>query len=119
MPITYTIDPENKLITEVWVGAIDAACLADYWSRLLADQEVMEIRKTLVDLRRADILFTGPDLLRLIQTLVLPALRGRHWKSALVVENRPNTVSAGSTRRSPITTARTRFSTTWKRRANG
>jgi hypothetical protein len=86
MPISYTIDSGNKLITEVWVGEIDAACLAAYWKRYLADPEVMEIRRTLVDLRRANILFKGSDLLVLIQTIVLPAIKGRDWKSALVVE---------------------------------
>ena len=87
MPITYTIDREKKLITEVWVGPIAAADLAAYWTRYLQDPEVLEIRRTLVDLRQAKILFKGSDLDRLIHTIVMPVLKGRDWKTAIVVEN--------------------------------
>lgn len=86
MPITYSIDREQKLITEIWTGEINAECLAAYWQRYLEDPEVLAIRRTLVDLREAEILFKGSDLNRLIQTIVLPVLKGRDWKTAIVVE---------------------------------
>jgi hypothetical protein len=86
MPITYTIDREKKLITEVWTGEITAGDLATYWKRYLDDPEVLAIRRTLVDLRQANILFNGSDLQILIQTIVLPVLNGRDWKTAIVVE---------------------------------
>lgn len=86
MPITYTIDHEKKLITEVWTGEVRANDLAAYWKQYLEDPDVLAIRRTLVDLRQAEILFNGLDLDRLIHTIVLPALYGRDWKTAIVVE---------------------------------
>lgn len=86
MPITYATDCEKKLITEVWTGEITAECVAAYWKRYLDDPEVLAIRRTLVDLRQANILFTGSDLQTLIQNIVLPVLKGRDWKTAIVVE---------------------------------
>ena len=86
MSITYTIDRVGKIITEVWTGEIQAECLAAYWKRYLDDPEVLAIRRTIVDLRQAKILFKGSDLDRLIQSIVLPALKGRDWKTAIVVE---------------------------------
>jgi len=86
MPITYSIDRGKRLITEVWTGQVDAQYLAAYWKRYLDDPDVMTIRRTLVDMRQADILFKGSDLDILIQELVLPLLKGRDWKTAIVVE---------------------------------
>ena len=86
MPITYTTDREKKLITEVWTGEIKAECLAAYWKQYLEDPDVLAIRRTLVDLRQADILFKGSDLDSLIQSIVLPVLKGKDWKTAIVVE---------------------------------
>jgi hypothetical protein len=86
MPITYSIDREAKFITEVWTGEIAAECLATYWNRYLEDPDVLAIRRTLVDLRQANILFTGSELEVLIQNVVLPLLNGRDWKTAIVVE---------------------------------
>lgn len=85
MPITYTIDRAEKLITEVWTGAIAAKDLAAYWKRYLENPEVLAIRRTIVDLRQAEIRFSGSDLDALIQTIVLPVLGGRDWKTAIVV----------------------------------
>ena len=86
MPITYTTDREKKLITEVSTGEIKAECLAAYWKLYLEDPDVLAIRRTLVDLRQADILFKGADLDSLIQSIVLPVLKGKDWKTAIVVE---------------------------------
>jgi hypothetical protein len=86
MSITYTIDREKNLITEVWTGEVHAECLAAYWKRYLDDPEVLAIRRTLVDLRQGIILFQGSDLDTLIHSIVLPALKGRDWKTAIVVE---------------------------------
>ena len=47
---------------------------------------MLAIRRTLVDLRQAEIVFPGSDLERLIQSLVLPVLKGKDWKTAIVVE---------------------------------
>ncbi|HWA10884.1 MAG TPA: hypothetical protein VG838_15700 [Opitutaceae bacterium] len=85
MPITYTIDREKRLIHETWTGEIRAADLAAYWKRYLADPEVLEIRRTIVDLRGCVIRFRGADMDSLIQTVVLPVLKDRKWTTAIVV----------------------------------
>jgi hypothetical protein len=87
MPITYTIDHDQKLITEIWTGEIRADDLAEYWKQYLLDADVMAIRRTIVDLRQAVILFDGWDLNNLIQSIVLPALKERDWKTAIVVDS--------------------------------
>lgn len=86
MPITYSIDREMKLITEVWIGEISTECLAAYWTEYLQNPDVMAIRRTLVDLRRAEIRFRGADLDALIHGIVEPALKGRIWQTAIIVE---------------------------------
>jgi len=86
MPITYTIDYDQELIMETWIGEIRAVDLAEYWKRYLGNPDVLAIRRTIVDLRQAVILFNGADLNQLIQSLVQPILAGRDWKTAIVIE---------------------------------
>ena len=85
MPISYSIDSAAGVIFEVWEGDVTAADLRGYWKRYLADPKVMELRKTLVDLRQGRIQFTGAELSALISTMVTPALKGRSWTTALLV----------------------------------
>jgi len=85
MPITYKIDRENRIIEEKWTGTIGRDDLSDFWSSFLEDPEVLDIRRTVVDLRESQIIFTGTQLNILIQSIVIPALKGRDWKTAIVV----------------------------------
>ena len=85
MPITYSIDSKEEVIFERWSGDISASDLASYWRDYLADPQVMAIRKTVVDLRESNPRFTGADLSDLIEAIVLPALAGRDWVTAIVV----------------------------------
>jgi hypothetical protein len=85
MPIEYSVDLDRKLIFEVWTGEVTAKVLGTYWRAYLADPEVMAIRRTLVDLRQCEIIFTGSELSELVDDLVSPILAGRHWRTALVV----------------------------------
>jgi hypothetical protein len=87
MPISYTLDEAEGLITEVWTGEIAASDLASHWERYLADPEVLRIRRTLVDLRECRILFKGAELSTLIKSIVIPILNGRDWKTAIVVDD--------------------------------
>jgi hypothetical protein len=86
MPITYTIDPDQKLIIEVWTGEIRAVDLAEFWKRLLSDHEAMAIRRSIADVRQAEILFNGWEMNNLIRSIVRPMLAGRDWKTAIVAE---------------------------------
>ncbi len=85
MPISYVVDREKNLIFETWTGQVSADDLAAYWRRYLADPEVLEIRRTIVDLRGSTITFSGMDLKFLIQTIV-PVLKDRDWTTALVAD---------------------------------
>ncbi|HEY4247030.1 MAG TPA: hypothetical protein VGM64_09255 [Lacunisphaera sp.] len=86
MPISYSIDLGRKVIFEVWTGGISAADLELYWMKYLEDQQVLSVRRTLVDLRMADILFRGDVFADLIVKIVQPILAGRDWKTAILVE---------------------------------
>jgi hypothetical protein len=86
MPITYTIDADQKLIIGVWTGEIRAADLAEHWKRLLGDHEAMAIRRNIADVRQAEILFNGWEMNNLIRSIVRPRLAGRDWKTAIVAE---------------------------------
>jgi hypothetical protein len=86
MTIEYTIDHERKVILETWLGAVTASELANYWRHILADPEILAIRRTLVDLRNASTEFTGAELASMVESIVIPALGGRSWKSALLIE---------------------------------
>jgi hypothetical protein len=85
MPITYSIDADLGVIFEAWQGDVTAADLRRYWQAYLADPRVMALRRTLVDLREARILFTGPEFFDLVADVVKPALGGRRWTTAIVV----------------------------------
>jgi len=83
--IAYCIDADLGVIVETWQGDVTAADLRRYWEGYLADPAVMALRRTLVDLRRARILFSGAELSDLVWDLVKPALAGREWTTAIVV----------------------------------
>ena len=85
MPISYSIDREHRCIHETWTGFITAKDLGDYWRHMLADPVVMVIRRTIVDLRECRILFSGEQLAELVESIVLPLLNGKNWRTALVV----------------------------------
>ena len=86
MPISYSIDTQRNVILEVWVGDVFADDLAEYWRAYLANPNVLDIRRTLVDLRQSTIHFSGEDLARLITEIVNPTLQGRNWITAIIVE---------------------------------
>lgn len=85
MPISYSIDREHRCIHETWTGVITAKDLGDYWRHILADPVVMVIRRTIVDLRECRILFSGEQLAELVESIVLPLLNGKNWRTAIVV----------------------------------
>jgi hypothetical protein len=86
-PITYTIDSRLGVIFETWTGAVTAADLRAYWTSYMNDPQVMALRITLADLRRANIQFSGDELNGLVCGLVEPKLQGRQWKTAILVAN--------------------------------
>ncbi len=85
MPIQYRIDRATGIIEETWSGTVTIGDLRDYWRGYLADPEVLQLRRTVADLRAADIAFTGAELDSLVGALVLPMLGDRDWRTAIVV----------------------------------
>lgn len=87
MPISYTIDLQQRVILESWVGPITVGHLREYWTRLMDDPLAMAIRRSVADLRGSDFQFSSDELLHLIQKLLVPKLHGLTWVSALVVDD--------------------------------
>jgi hypothetical protein len=85
VPIAYSIDRENGCIVETWTGDITARDLIAHWRRYLADPDVLALRRTLVDLRNSRIMFSATELSQLVERIVLPALHGMNWRTAIVL----------------------------------
>lgn len=85
MAITYDILHAEGLIVETWQGDVTIEELRAYWADILGSDDVMRIRRTLVDLRFATIAFTDVEFDRAVQEVVLPALQGQDWITAIVV----------------------------------
>jgi len=86
MAISYILDRDLGVIFETWEGAITAADLSAYWKSLLEDPEALACRRTLADVRRAEIQFRGTEMMDLIRAVVIPKLGGRKWKTAIVAD---------------------------------
>src|SRR5206468_12056784 len=84
MPISYSVDKSMRVVFEVWSGDVCAADLRRYWQGYLADPEVLALRRTLVDLRGANLHFSGWELAELVASVVLPVLKGSDWQTAIV-----------------------------------
>ena len=85
MPITYSIDHENGCVVETWTGDVTARELMAHWRRYLSDPDVLALRRTLVDLRHCHIVFTASELAEMVSRVVLPAIQGRRWRTAIVL----------------------------------
>jgi hypothetical protein len=87
MPISYLIHEQKGFIAETWSGDIASADLAAYWRKYLIDSDVLALRRTLVDMRRCRILFSGEELSNLVHGIVLPIIRDADWRTAIVVSD--------------------------------
>lgn len=85
MPISYTIDYEHRIVRTVWTADVSADDVRSHWLTYLDDPMVMALRRTLTDLRAANLKFTGEELYELIRDVVVPRLEGVGWKTAILV----------------------------------
>ncbi|MCC6707715.1 MAG: hypothetical protein IT492_09155 [Gammaproteobacteria bacterium] len=85
MPISYTIDDTHHIVRTVWSGDVTAADVRAHWLVFLDDPLVMALRRTLTDLRGAQLKFSGDELYELIRDVVLPRLGDVGWKTAILV----------------------------------
>ena len=84
--ISYHVDAERRIIFEIWAGAIGVVELREHWAVFLADPEVLAVKRTMVDLRRCDIRFTGVEWMEELERFVIrdPVVSG--WITAIVAE---------------------------------
>ncbi|MGD0586081.1 MAG: hypothetical protein ABSA86_09985 [Oryzomonas sp.] len=85
MPIRFVIDHEKQIIYETWDGEISYKDLEDFWNTISQNPDVMSIRRSLVDARKAIPIFSGAELSNLIHE-VAPLLIDLGWITAIVVE---------------------------------
>ena len=84
-PISFSIDRELGIIFEIWRGEITAAHVRRYWETLLSNADALTFRRTLADLREANLQLTGKELSGLVTEVVIPMLNGLDWRTAIVV----------------------------------
>ncbi len=85
MPITYSVDHSRRVVLVSWTGDVTARDLRSHWKKMLADPEAFAMGKSLADLRMCNLLLTGSELWSLVDKVAIPLLKGRDWKTALVV----------------------------------
>jgi hypothetical protein len=85
VPITYRISSSEDLISEVWLGDVSIVDLRDHWGRLLQDERALALRRTLVDMRGATVLFSDHELGVAVRDVAKPMLNGKNWLTAIVV----------------------------------
>lgn len=85
MPITYSIDHENGCVIENWTGDITRHDLAVHFRHFFSDPEVLAVARTIVDLRHCQFVLTAAELEELVRRIVMPALHGRKWRTAIVL----------------------------------
>jgi hypothetical protein len=85
MPITYTVDPALGIINVVWDGEVTVDDYARHVSTLLTDPAALRVQRSLSDLRKATLLFTGQELQEKVKSVVIPLLQGIQWKTAILV----------------------------------
>ncbi len=87
MPIDYVARPDEGFVDVVWAGTITAHDLRMSWSKILSDPTVLRIGRALTDIRDATLDFSGAELAEVVLTVAAPALKGREWRSAIIVHD--------------------------------
>jgi hypothetical protein len=86
MPIEYQVDKDLNVVLAEWSGDITAHDVESHFRNLVNDPVAFNCAKDLADVRRATFRFKGQDLSDLINRIIVPALKGRKWKTAILVE---------------------------------
>jgi hypothetical protein len=74
------------MVLSTWEGTVQAEDLAGHWQLLMSDPKAMSCLGSIADLRACELAFSGETFRQLAQTIVQPALKGRLWKTAVVVQ---------------------------------
>jgi hypothetical protein len=87
MGFTLRVDEELRVVFVKAAGAVTARDLCLNWLELIENPLTSALRRTLVDLRDADISIDLQDLHLLIEQLVRPRIGDTIWTAALIVGN--------------------------------
>ena len=85
MGITYRIDVSKGVVFEEWLDTLSADEIAEHWKKKYADLRVMAAGRTLLDVRACKLPLSGDDLRCLVKTILVPTLRNRKMKTAILV----------------------------------
>jgi len=85
MPITYAVDRERSVVLVTWMGDVTQDDYRAHLRAMLEDPDALRAGKSLVDLRRANVLPSGAELNAIGNAEALPRLAGRPWKTAVLV----------------------------------
>ena len=86
MPITYRKDLERNYAHVEWIGDITRSILVAHTVAFFSDPFVLSSGRNLTDVRRAILKITGAELHDIILENVLPQLKGRRRRTAIVVQ---------------------------------
>lgn len=85
MGITYFIDEESSALYEKWEGPLRREDVANYWRFFSNNAKAIACTRNLVDIRDAEILFTGEELEKLVHDYLLPLAGIAETKTAILV----------------------------------
>jgi len=87
MPIAYKVDVALGIVLADWRGTVTAKDITEHWTRFVADKAAMACGGAITDISCCDILFTPEELKAVTKKILEPALRGKNWKTAVIVKN--------------------------------
>ncbi len=85
MPITYTIDKEQNIVVVTWQGEVTEEEYRAHLRAMLQDPDALRARRCLTDLSQATALMHGAQLNAIANAEATPRLKGRPWKTAVLV----------------------------------
>lgn len=88
MPITYKIDPVLGIVIADWIGVVSEKEITDHMKEMLGDKAAFACGKSVADLRKlTELKYKFDDIYNLSRTVIKPLLRGRRWKTAILVND--------------------------------
>ena len=87
MPITYSVDKKQNVVLVTWQDDVTKDDYRAHLKTMLQDPDALRAGRSLVDLRRANVLLSGADLVAIGDAEAAPRLGGRQWRTAVIVSS--------------------------------
>lgn len=87
MPIERRIDHERQLVLGTWSGIIGMPQLRDALERLIADEALMAVGRSLTDLRDVQFSISTADIRDSELGIIAPRLGAKKWRIAMLVRD--------------------------------